>query len=173
MVSESSFECGVCGEVHEGLPLDYAYGLPDEVFALSYLDRYRRSRSNADLCTLDESRFFIRCVLPVPFSDTDQKYVWGIWAEVTRDQHDQYVHGFYDDLSQAPAFSAKIANDLPRYPATNGLEVLVQFQSSDSRPALRFGAAASHPLAVEQRFGITRSRHHEILEANGFFGTDE
>ena len=51
---EHSFTCGTCGQEHPGLPTDYAFGLPDDIYSLQYLERYKRSRSNADLCTLDD-----------------------------------------------------------------------------------------------------------------------
>ncbi|WP_416136139.1 DUF2199 domain-containing protein [Aquabacterium sp. A7-Y] len=55
-MSDPSFVCATCGQRHSGLPTDYGFRLPDQVHALSYIERYRRSRSNADLCTLDIGR---------------------------------------------------------------------------------------------------------------------
>ena len=106
--SDTSFTCACCGQEHPGLPADYGYSLPDEVFALSYLERYRRSRSNADLCTLDDERFFLRGVLAVPFVGSEQEFGWGLWVEVSRGQHDLYLDGFFDDLSAHPPFEGRL-----------------------------------------------------------------
>jgi hypothetical protein len=165
---EESFICGTCGREHSGLPMDYAFGLPDEVFALGYLDRYRRSRSNSDFSTLDERRFFIRGVLPLPLVASEEEFVWGLWAEVSRDQHDLYFAGFHADLSDNPPFEAHLANEIPGYGCL-GLRIDVQFLSGNDRPAFSLAHRDDHLLAREQHAGITRARHHEILEQVGFF----
>lgn len=56
-MTDQSYVCSSCGKTHKGLPTDWGFRLPDQVFELSYLDKYRRTRSNADLCSLDESSF--------------------------------------------------------------------------------------------------------------------
>ena len=170
-MTDQSFICGTCGQEHPGLPTDYAFGLPDDVHALRYLERYTRSRSNADLCTLDEERFFIRGVLPVPFESSDEEFVWGLWVEVNREQHDLCVAGYYDDLSDNPRFAARLANTIPGYDDTSDLSVEVQFHSGNDRPSFHFSPTASHQLAREQRDGISRERHHQILERVGFLRT--
>jgi hypothetical protein len=168
-MSDESFVCGICDQEHSGLPLDYAFGLPDEVFALGYLDRYRRTRSNEDLCTLDERRFFIRGVLSVPFVESDQEFVWGLWVEVTRDHHDLYLAGYYEDLSDNAPFLGQLANEIPGYGACLGLPLDVQFRSGNDRPTFHVARSIEHPLSREQQGGITAARHHEILENVGFF----
>lgn len=168
-MSDQSFVCSTCGQTHPGLPTDYGFRLPDEVHALTYVDRYLRSRSNADLCTLDECRYFFRGLIPVPFSDSDAEFGWGVWVEVSKQHHDVYVSGFGENLSNAPPFPGRLANDIPGYGGTVGLIVAAQFQSANSRPVFSFPETSSHALALEQRHGITRKRHHDLLEALGFF----
>ena len=63
------FRCGTCGRVHPGLPTEWGFREPDEVFALSYIAKYLRTRINADLCTLDDSRYFLRGLLGLPFTE--------------------------------------------------------------------------------------------------------
>ena len=38
------YRCTHCGEWHDELLTDIGCGLPDAVFALGYLERYRRAR---------------------------------------------------------------------------------------------------------------------------------
>ena len=59
------FKCGVCGQWHDELLTDLGYRLPDVVFEMSYVERYQRGRFNDDMCTLDDSRHFIRCYMPI------------------------------------------------------------------------------------------------------------
>lgn len=164
-MSDPSFVCGTCGQEHAGLPLDFGFRLPDEVHGLGYLDRYLRSRSNADLCTLDEGRYFLRAVLPLALIESDEEFCWGVWVEVSRRCHDVYLSGFHSDLRKQRSLSGRLANSVPGYDGTLGLKVAVQFGDEGSRPCLSFPADVQHALAHEQRQGISHKRHHSILEA--------
>lgn len=168
-MTQESFICETCGESHEGLPTDYGFRLPDEVHALSYLDRYRRSRNNSDLCTLDEKRYFLRGVLRVPMPETKEEFGWGVWVGVSAKDHDFYLRNFNETVENAPPFPGTIANALPGYEQVLGQLVEVHLGGADQRPFLYFPAASTHALAIEQREGISRKRHHTILESTGFF----
>ncbi len=172
-MADTSFTCSTCGQVHAGLPTDYGFRLPDEVHALNYLERYTKSRSNADLCTLDESRFFLRGILPLPFQERDDRFCWGVWVEVNQATHDRYLAGFHDDALQGATGTGTLANTIPGYAETLGLEVQVEFQSGGSRPTFLFLPDAAHALADEQRSGISSKRHHDLLDAVGHFDTEE
>ncbi len=124
-IKSKDFRCGICGQVHAGLPTDYACQVPDEVFAMSYADRYLRTRMNASFCTIDESRFFIRGVLCLPFTDREGDFGWGVWAEVSEDDHNTCLaYSAADaDGSSLPRFDGKLANALSPYRRTLGLLV--------------------------------------------------
>lgn len=171
-MTDASFTCATCGQVHAGLPIDYGFRLPDEVHGLGYLERYARSRSNADLCTLDESRFFLRGILPLPLQERDDQFCWGVWLEVSKATHDRYVAGFDDDTLRGVTATGTLANAIPGYSETIGLEVQVEFQGGGTRPKFLFLATASHALADEQRSGISSRRHHDLLDAVGHFDNE-
>ena len=164
-----SLTCRTCGQEHAGLPLDYSFGLPDEVFSLDFIPRYLRARSNSDLCTLDDSRHFMRGVIPLAFTDTTEEYCWGVWIEVSKADHDKYVHGYFDDMSTEPEFKGRLANDIPGYGSTLGLEVIGRYSPEGKRPKYYLLESASNRLEVDQRVGIDSSRHHEMLQALGHF----
>ncbi|MBC5781640.1 DUF2199 domain-containing protein [Ramlibacter sp. USB13] len=171
-MNQEAFVCDTCGERHEGLPTDFGFRLPDEVHALSYLDRYLRSRYNADLCTLDESRYFVRGVLRVPLLEAREDFGWGVWVEVSAADHDNYVRRFHDAAENAPRFPGVLANAIPGHERALGLPLEVQLGREDQRPMLHCLAASTHALAIEQREGISARRHHAILECTGFFQHD-
>ncbi len=157
------FKCGVCGQWHDELLTDLGYRLPDEVFEMSYVERYQRGRFNDDMCTLDESRHFIRCYLPIPFATKDDHFAWGVWVEVSKKDHDAYVADFGDPARAGSVFAGKLANKLPAYrSSTLGLPVSAE-TASDERPTVRLPATSRHALAVEQRRGISNQRHHDIV----------
>jgi hypothetical protein len=167
----SKFKCSHCGKEHDGLPTDWAYKLPDEVHDLSYLDRYARSRHNSDLCTLDESRYFIRTLLCLPLTQGtgDQTFNWGVWVEVDKETHDLYLSSWNEDISARPRANGRIANAITVYGDTLDLPVEIQFQSGTDRPTVQLTPGTSHALALEQARGISGKRHHDILFALGHF----
>lgn len=164
--------CADCGRPHTDLPTDWGFRLPDEVHALSYIQAYQRSRSNADLCCLDESRYFIRGVLDIPFVDREGGFAFGLWAEVSQDVHDAYVHDFNDN-SVTPPSQGRLANDVQIFPSLLGERVDIKFMGERSRPFLWFPETSVHPLAQLQRVGIDRQRHHAWLEQFGWFDSTE
>src|SRR4249919_2806196 len=109
-MTDHSYVCSSCGKTHEGLPTDWGFKLPDEVFDLSYLDRYRRTRSNADLCALDENRFFIRGLLMIPFTHQEGEFAWGVWVEVPKAVHDFYLDNYSNELAQGTKAEGALAN---------------------------------------------------------------
>ncbi len=164
-----SFICSSCCKEHPGLPTDWAFKRPDEVHRLSYLDEYIRCRLNADLCTLDEARYFLRGVVRVPFLGSSGHFGWGIWAEVSRKAHDTYLEGFNADLLGHAVLHGTLANHIPGYSETLGLPVEIYLQDASSRPHFRFAVQVEHALAHEQRGGISINRHHDMLTDLGFF----
>jgi hypothetical protein len=71
-----------------------------------------------------------------------------------------------------PRFEGRIANEIAGYQTREQI-VEVQLKSGNERPSLFFPRSSDHPLAFEQRHGISRARHHEILEQIGFFDRGE
>lgn len=162
----TSFACLACGEVHEGLPTDSAWKLPDVVWAIPEPDRAKQARWDADFCQLHE-RHFIRCVLFVPFRSLDGSYCWGIWVEVSEQDFYRYVELFSVDARSEPPIHGTVANDIPCYGGTLGLVVSVQFGKVTDRPTATVDPGCDHALCIEQRQGMSNERYHEVLVANG------
>lgn len=159
-----SFICGVCGKTHAGLPTDHGYKLPDEVWAIPEQERPERAKFTADLCQYDD-RHFVRCILLLPFTETNGDFGWGVWVEVERSVFERYFSLYETDASAEPPYPAKLANALPGYDATLGTSVLIQFGDRQQRPSVLFPSDDQSRLALEQRHGIDGSRYHEILTA--------
>jgi len=126
------------------------------------------AKFNSDLCQFG-NRFFIRCLLKLPFNEQPGYYGWGVWVEVAEPDFYRYVELYDKDGSAEPPVLGAIANAMPGYPPTLGLPVTVQFQSSTSRPMIAV-SASDHPIAEEQSRGIDNQRYHEILVATGSVG---
>jgi len=165
----SSFVCPTCGETHDGLPTDHGWKLPDVVWAIPEDERSNQAKFNSDLCQLG-NRFFIRCLLTLPFNEQPDCYGWGVWVEVSEQDFHRYVELYDKDGSREPVVLGTIANVMPGYPPTLGVPVTVQFQGSTSRPTVHMPSGSKHPLAAEQSTGIDNRRYHEILAAIGSAG---
>jgi len=156
------FVCGVCGETHAGLTTDWAYTLPDEVWALSDPEKATRAKYDSDLCRLDE-RYFVRGILPLPLIDGVGNFCWGAWAEIEPAAFFRYVELYETDGSNEPPCAGKLANDLSVYGETIGVPILVQFGDPTTRPTFTVVSDDNSLLAREQRQGIDTARHHEIV----------
>lgn len=160
----ATFVCATCGKTHAGLPRDQGYELPDVVWAIPSEERASRAKWTNDLCQLGE-RYFIRCLLKVPFTEREDYFGWGIWVEVERPVFERYLQLYNEDAASEPEVWAVVANDLPGYETTVGARVLVQFGTSSDRPTVRLPAESTHSVALEQQRGISEARYHEILES--------
>jgi hypothetical protein len=144
------------------------------VFAISYIAKYLRTRINADLCTLDESRYFLRGHLSLPFTEANGQFGWGVWVEVSKDHHNVYAAQILREAEGEPPMQCRlegrIANSIPGYRATLGVAVDVLLGEPSQRPSLWFPSRSRHTLAREQAGGISAARHHQLLDACGCFG---
>ncbi len=157
-----SFVCGVCGETHAGQITDWAYTLPDVVWAIPQDLRAEQAKFDSDLCHFDD-RWFFRCILPVPLLEGERTFNWGVWVETDRSVFEKYISVYTMDGSDEPRGIGVIANAIPVYAGSLGMEVEVQFGPSDKRPSLYLPASSESALAREQRHGLDNARYLEIL----------
>lgn len=162
----AGFVCSICGEEHVGLPTDWAYRLPDEVWALPESRRQEESRYSDDLCQWGE-RFFMRCVLPTPLIGANDSFGWGAWAEVSREVFERYLEFYDKDGSAEPRLPGRLANALSAYAGSMGAVVEIQLRDPKSRPELFLPATDQSLLAEEQRAGVDHARHQAILTLLG------
>ncbi len=155
--------------VNEELAKDISMSFPEDIWALNPIERYLRTRTATEFCTLDESRYFIRAVLPVPINYEKDEFLWGVWCEVSRHDHDRYVKAYAEGaLGDLGVIKGWLANDLPVYEEAVGLEIELHC-SQEERP--RVAVLSDSVLKTEQDEGIDRTRHEEIDTI--LFGDDE
>lgn len=147
------FTCSICGDVHAGLP-DIGFDAPMYYTALAPEERAARATLTSDLCTIDDTDFFVRAVLEIPIKGTEETFGWGAWVTLSRSHFDRYVELFDIDppAGEGPWFGW-FSNRVPGYPDTLNLKTRVHLQPHRQRPRLELEPTA-HPLAVHQREGI-------------------
>lgn len=159
---KSGFVCGVCGQSHEGLLQAYGYQLPDVVWTEPVEVRQALLDWSTDICFYRE-RWFLRGVLEVPFQFQAGEFGWGVWAEVGEETMARF-HAYYEGGAPRGAREPGIvANAIPAHLDSVGLPVELEFGPLDKRPLFFMAEGNDHPLAIEQRAGITAERYHEIL----------
>ena len=166
MTADSSFVCAQCGEDHAGFPKDQGYMLPDDVWATPEGEREKHADWSTDLCSMGD-RFFLRALLEVPFTGSDDYFGWGVWVEVAGPVFQRYVEIYEKDGSNEPTAVGILANQIPTYEDAYGEMVTITFGSPDARPTLRLNPDSRSSLAVDQREGMDQARYHDILAAIG------
>lgn len=160
-----SFVCSTCGNAHEGMPTDFGWQLPDDVWAIPEAERSSQAKFDSDRCQLGD-RFFIRCVLALPFIEQPDYYAWGVWVEIPEPDFWRYIELYEKDGRGELSITGLIANAIPGYESTVGLAVRVQLQDEKSRPSV-WVIDVGHPLSREQLSGISNERYHGILASTG------
>ena len=95
----------------------------------------------------------------------DEPFVWGVWAEVSPTNFVRTNELWTVEGREAePAFPGWLNTQLPVFGDTFNLEVSVQTQRVGKRPHFTV-VDEEHPLAVEQKNGITMRRVEEIAES--------
>ena len=118
-----------------------------------------------DLCVVDKEHFFIRGNIEIPVTDrggepTDT-FVWSVWCSLSRKSFDRVLERWEDpDRDQSPANFGWLSSELPYAETTMNLKTLVHQRKPGEVPTIEL-EPTNHPLAVEQREGISLARVEE------------
>jgi hypothetical protein len=161
------FECSRCGQHHDGLPMSVGAEAPYWYYGLSPEECDRRAELSSDQCVIDGEQFFVRGVLEIPVVDGDGPFTWGVWVSLSQASYLRMGERWYArGRERDPSYFGWLSTELPLYPSTLNLKTRVHTRPVGMRPTIEL-EPTDHPLAVEQREGITRARAeaiaHELL----------
>lgn len=163
--------CPCCGERHRG-PFDLAWGKPD--FWTGTEEKAPNSAIvgatdilTEDFCVIDGKYFFVRAVIELPIADSAERFAYGVWTSLSEKNFNAFLETFDsgDQGGLGPWFGY-LCNALKGYPDTLRLELDVRPSDGRQRPKL-YLRDESHPLAAEQRDGVSLDRLLEIYALNG------
>lgn len=157
------FWCAACGKWHDELALDYGFDEPRNLAELDADERERYATVDGDFVVIayeDQTDRFMRGVLEIPITDADEVFRYGVWVSLSEASYDAARAAYRDQIAAGPFFGW-LCNRLPNYPDTVSLATMVHVRAQ-FRPTIEL-EPTDHPLAVEQREGITMSRVEEII----------
>jgi hypothetical protein len=155
-----------CGDA--AAPLEYAFGLPDEVHALGD-DRETRAAIDRNFVSLDGKRYFVRCLLPLPVEGYSPWCV-GLWVEVSSMDFARARLAWDDEQSYSNLrFSGILANDVGA--ALNvsvpiGEHVTVVVHAPDKLPSVTSGETG--PVAEVMRRAWPKGEFETFAIGRGF-----
>jgi hypothetical protein len=126
----------------------------------------------SDSCVIADRFFFIRGCLDVPIIGADERFSWGVWVSLKEENFFIWQENYeITKRSHIGPFFGWLPTQVPGYPETLNLKTMAHLRDNGIRPCIEL-EKTDHPLAIEQRDGITQDRVQEILAANGVCGTD-
>jgi hypothetical protein len=165
------WRCADCDDLHVGL-MAMAACAPDpwphgEKREPNHALRFDGDFLSEDFCVLEGKHFLVRAVLEIPVHGLAEKFSFGCWSTLSRENFDKYVEGF-DDCAYPDwgPWTGWLCNRLETYLDTAPQSVHVYPQRDRQRPTLRI-MDDSHPLAIGQDRGISGERLVEILRFYG------
>lgn len=162
---QEGYLCKACGKYHNELPMSYGSLVPDYCFDITSEEQQSRIEMNEDLCIIDNEYFFIRGCIEIPVLDGEEPFIWDVWVSLSEGNfyktNDYWeVEGREHELE--PMFGW-LSTSIPCYPETINLKTMVHTRSVGVRPYIEL-EPTEHPLAIEQREGITKERIKQIAE---------
>ena len=156
------YTCAVCGKEHDGLP-GLGTAAPLYYYSVPAEERVNRCRLDSDTCVIDDQFFFVRGCLEIPIVGEREPFIWGVWASVSSESFETFLR-FYDQdhRSHEGPFFGWLSASFKGYPDSESLKTLVHLRDHGQRPFIEL-EPTEHPLAIEQRSGITVARVGEIL----------
>ena len=155
--------CACCHGEHVGPALSYGAHSPD-LWREDYADD-AGSRLDSDLCVIKGQAFFIHGLIEIPVRDTGEVFSWGVWGSLSTQSFQRTLDRWEaPDRDQDPSSFSWLSTELSIYGTTTvNLKTHVHTRALGQRPFIEL-EPSEHPLAVEQREGITSTRLAEIAD---------
>jgi hypothetical protein len=156
------WQCATCGEWHDGLPLAYGPPAPVHWFLIPEEERERRTLLSSDLCLIDEQHGYIVGNVEIPIIGSEEHFCWDAWVSLSLPNFKRTFELWEQPGRESePPYFGWLSSRLPGYPETVGLKTMVHTREMGRRPRIEL-EPTDHPLAVEQRQGITWERVQQI-----------
>lgn len=154
--------CPCCGLAHDGLSVSIPVSRPTLTDKVPPAEWAERVWSNGEMCVIDDERFYLYGSVLLSIHGHPDEFAWGAWAEVSEEQFMGYQELRAEEGREAHApLAALLGTDIPFYPATLGLPLMVHVQPQGLRPNFVLDAGP-HPLVQDQAGGVSPERVESI-----------
>jgi len=131
---------------------------------MSSEEREAVGQLSTDQCVINDEDFFVRGLVEIPIIGTEDVFTWGVWVLLSKANFERACDLWEDENRvNEPPYFGWLCNSVPGYPETLNLKTRVHTRAVGQRPYVEM-EPTDHPLAVEQRIGITWDRVREIAE---------
>ena len=163
-MSEFEFKCTCCGKTHLGIPT-FGANYPITVLQIPEVERESRVDLGSDDCVIDEKNFYIRGCIEIPVHGYSDPFVWGTWVSLSEESFHTFIEHFGKEKRShiAPFFGWHCSDFIVYEEQCLNLKTHVHLRDNGIRPLIEL-EQTNHPLAVEQRDGISKERLIEIYE---------
>jgi hypothetical protein len=156
--------CSQCGETYDDLPLCYGAEAPQIYRSIPESERAARVQLSSDLCVIDRQYFFVQGRLCLPIQGSVDPFVWLVWVSLSQPNFARTLSLWETPGREAePPYFGWLSTELPVYPSTLNLKTSVHTMPVGERPTI-IVREEDHPLAHEQREGISQDRLQVIAE---------
>lgn len=161
---DHAWTCRCCGKQYNSLPLDFGFDAPHHWLVIPQDERSRFGELDSDVCRIEDD-IFVRGVIEIPITGLNEPFRWGAWTSVSAESFTRIL-----DLWNAPVIENEppkfgwLCNTISVYPDTLHLRTNLYLRSGNKRPLIELDPT-DHPLAIEQRQGISIERVEEIVTA--------
>jgi len=117
---------------------------------------------------IDDEDIFVRGCLEIPIIGQQDSFIYGVWESVSKASFARIVELWGASIieNEPPKFGW-LCNNISLYPTTLSLKTNLHLHGGGKRPSIEL-EPTDHPLAVEQRQGISIKRVEEIATALSF-----
>jgi hypothetical protein len=155
------FRCQTCDEIHKGMP-SFGAVAPRSYYAIPEAERASRCELGSDDCVIDNAFFFVRGCLEIPVHGADEPLIWGVWVDLSEESFIAWLKVFEQEhRSHVGPLFGWLNTWFKPYPETMSLKTWVHLRDHGLRPLIEL-EPTDHPLALEQRNGISVDRVAEI-----------
>jgi hypothetical protein len=144
--------------------MHYGAAAPALWFMIPEAERQQRCVLSSDQCIIDDKHFFIVGNLEVPVASVEERFSWDVWVSLSEKNFARACELWQKEGRESePPYFGWLSTALPCYPNTLSLKTMVHTREVGRRPWVEL-EPTDHPLAMEQREGITLARVQEIAE---------
>ncbi len=168
MPAAHGYACRSCGTWHDELPFSFHAHAP--AAWSPNLANDADSQLGEEQCIIENELFFVRGLVRLPVSDSDQDFEWGVWVSVSEPDFDRMSEVWNEEgRENEPVVRGYLASTLPAYtPQTLGLTAMVRTQPV----GLRRSSNSNPPIIPSQSNSARASIYDESRPSPNSFSTE-